>query len=81
MTTMRDTGDDVVQSVVRALHILEVVREWPGLQVKGVARRAGLNISTTYRLIHTLEHKSYVERADDGGYRATPNSRLRLPAP
>ena len=81
MTTVRETGDDVVQSVVRALHVLDVVRAWPGLQVKGVARRAGLNLSTTYRLIHTLEHKRYVERADDGGYVVTSNSRLRLPAP
>lgn len=60
--------DDFVQSVGRAMRILEVVGTSPGLPVKSVARRAGLNISTTYHLVRTLAYEGYLRRLPDGTY-------------
>ena len=54
--------DDFVQSVSRALRVLEVVTARPGLPVKAIARHCGLNLSTTYHLIRTLAYEGYVRR-------------------
>ena len=59
---------DFVQSVGRALRVLEVVSAHPGLQVKAIARRTGLNLSTTYHLARTLAYEGYLERQPDGSY-------------
>lgn len=59
---------DFVQSVGRALRILEVVSAQPGLPVKAIARRSDLNLSTTYHLVRTLAYEGYVERRPDGTY-------------
>jgi DNA-binding IclR family transcriptional regulator len=60
--------DDFVQSVSRAVRLLEVVGERPGLPVKTIARRSGLNISTTYHLVRTLAYEGYLLRLPDGTY-------------
>lgn len=60
--------DDLVQSVSRALRVLEVVTTSPGLPVKAIARRSGLNLSTTYHLVRTLAYEGYVRRLADGCY-------------
>lgn len=60
--------DDYVQSVGRALRVLEVVSGQPGLPVKSIARRCSLNISTTYHLVRTLAYAGYVARLPDGTY-------------
>ena len=60
--------DDLVQSVSRALRVLEVVTTSPGLPVKAIARRSGLNLSTTYHLVRTLAYEGYVRRLSDGCY-------------
>jgi DNA-binding IclR family transcriptional regulator len=60
--------DDYVQSVGRAMRVLEVVSAHPGLPVKAIARRSSLNISTTYHLVRTLAHAGYVVRLSDGTY-------------
>jgi DNA-binding IclR family transcriptional regulator len=60
--------EDFVQSVGRALRVLEVVGATPGLPVKTIARRCDLNISTTYHLVRTLAYEGYVERRSDGTY-------------
>ena len=60
--------DDFVQSVGRALQVLEEVARRPGLPVKTVARRCALNISTTYHLIRTLAYEGYLVRLPDGTY-------------
>ena len=60
--------DDFVQSVSRALRVLEVVTARPGLPVKAIARHCGLNLSTTYHLIRTLAYEGYVRRLPDGCY-------------
>lgn len=60
--------DDFVQSVARALRILEVVTARPGLPVKAIARRCELNLSTTYHLVRTLAYEGYLDRLPEGTY-------------
>lgn len=60
--------EDFVQSVGRALSLLEVVSATPGLPVKSIARRCGLNISTTYHLVRTLAYEGYLDRLPNGTY-------------
>jgi len=62
--------DDFVQSVGRALQVLEVVSAEPGLPVKAIARRCGLNLATTYHLVRTLAYRGYLLRDHDGTYTA-----------
>ena len=57
---------DFVQSVGRAMLILEVVGRCPGLPVKAIARRCSLNLSTTYHLVRTLAYEGYLVRLPDG---------------
>jgi DNA-binding IclR family transcriptional regulator len=64
----RERPDDLVQSVARAFRVLEVVTRTPGLPVKAIARRSGLNLSTTYHLVRTLAYEGYVTRLKDGTY-------------
>jgi IclR helix-turn-helix domain len=60
--------DDFVQSVGRAMRVLEVVARRPNLPVKTIARLCALNISTTYHLLRTLSSEGYVRRRPDGTY-------------
>ena len=55
----------MVQSVQRALRILEVVAESPdGIPAKAIARRLNLALSTTYHILHTLVAEGYVVRLE-----------------
>lgn len=70
--TARVTGDgpaDLIQSVSRALRILEEVARSPRpLPVKVIARRCQLHLSTAYHLTRTLCYEGYLVRQADGGY-------------
>lgn len=68
LDSARERPDDLVQSVARAFRVLEVVTRSPGLPVKAIARRSGLNLSTTYHLVRTLAYEGYVVRLKDGTY-------------
>ena len=51
----------IVQSVERALSILEVLSDYnEGLGVTDISEKVGLHKSTVYRLLSTLNHKGYV---------------------
>ncbi len=60
----------LVGSVSRALRVLEIVAAaGDGIPAKAVARRAGLKLSTTYHLLHTLVHEGYLVRLEEArGY-------------
>lgn len=60
---------DLVQSVSRAFRVLEEVGASAApLTVKAIARRADLNLSTTYHLVRTLAYEGYLVRQPDGLY-------------
>lgn len=60
---------DLVRSVSRALRVLEEVGAGGApVMVKTVARRCGLNLSTTYHLVRTLTYEGYLVRTSGGGY-------------
>lgn len=73
VTILRTNGSpepsDLIQSVSRALRILETVgRSKRGLSVKQIARRCDLGLSTTYHLVRTLAYEGYLIRCTDGVY-------------
>jgi IclR family transcriptional regulator, acetate operon repressor len=59
-----------IQSVSRALHLLELISEMGGqATLSELAKRAGLNVSTSHHLLATLVARGYVARAGArGGY-------------
>ncbi|MGP4104866.1 IclR family transcriptional regulator [Nonomuraea sp. KM90] len=60
---------DLIRSVSRALRVLEEVsRADRPLSVKVIARRCGLNLSTSYHLVRTLCYEGYLHRQPDGDY-------------
>lgn len=62
-------GPTLIQSVQRALRLLEVVAERGGrARAKELARAAALPLPTTYHLLRTLAHEQYLQRLDDGCY-------------
>jgi len=68
-----DEPNDLVQSVSRALRVLEEVTRSNGpITVKALARRTDLNLSTTYHLVRTLAYEGYLVRQQDGRYDVGP---------
>ena len=66
---MRDQPSDLIQSVSRAMRILEEVgASLAPLTVKAIARRCDLNLSTTYHLVRTLSYEGYLVRDREGHY-------------
>lgn len=64
----------LIQSVQRALRLIEAVQELGGrAQAKELARRSSLSLSTTYHLLRTLTHEGYLSRLDDGSYVMGPS--------
>jgi DNA-binding IclR family transcriptional regulator len=63
---------DIVQSVSRALKLMDVIGTEPGLTVKQMARRLDLNPTTAYHLIRTLVYEGYLIRDDLGNYTMGP---------
>jgi IclR family acetate operon transcriptional repressor len=67
--TAHDTSPTLIQSVQRALRLVEAVGSLEGrAQAKELARAVGLSLSTTYHLLRTLTHEGYLHRLDDGSY-------------
>ncbi len=63
-----DNKNDSIQSVERALDIIEILSVEPqGLGVTEVAEKAGLHKSTAHRIIKTLADRGYLERTEAGG--------------
>jgi IclR family transcriptional regulator, acetate operon repressor len=59
----------LIQSVQRALRIMEVVAEHDGrARAKEVSRSTGLPLATTYHLLRTCAHEGWLQRLDDGSY-------------
>jgi IclR family transcriptional regulator, acetate operon repressor len=59
----------LIQSVQRALHLIEVVAGHAGrARAKEIARAADLPLATTYHLLRTCAHEGWLERLDDGSY-------------
>src|SRR4051794_2958939 len=72
--TPRGGGDvgarpTLIQSVQRALRLIEVIAEHGGrARAKEIARAAGLPLGTTYHLLRTCAHEGWLQRLDDGSY-------------
>ena len=61
------TQPTLIQSVQRALHVMEALAGRNGrATVKQLARDTGLALPTTYHLVRTLAHEGYISRLDDG---------------
>jgi IclR family acetate operon transcriptional repressor len=59
----------LIQSVQRALRLLEVLAEHDGrARAKELARATGLPLATTYHLLRTCTHEGWLQRLDDGSY-------------
>jgi DNA-binding IclR family transcriptional regulator len=62
-------GPTLIQSVQRALRLVELVGEHDGrAHAKEIARSAGLPLATTYHLLRTCAHEGWLQRLDDGSY-------------
>jgi DNA-binding IclR family transcriptional regulator len=62
-------GPTLIQSVQRALRLMETVAEHDGgARAKEIARAAGLPLATTYHLLRTCVHEGWLQRLDDGSY-------------
>lgn len=60
---------DLIQSVSRALRVLEEVGRYPqGVNPKRVAQRCELHLSTAYHLLRTLAYEGYLLRLPSGDY-------------
>jgi IclR family KDG regulon transcriptional repressor len=60
------TGKYLVEAVAKALDVLEVFEASETLTLNEISQRVGLNKSRTFRLLHTLADRAYVERCADG---------------
>ena len=60
--------ENVVQSVDRALTILEIVAEHGAISLTELSGLANLNKATVHRLLSTLIYKGYVEQNPKTGY-------------
>ncbi len=70
---------DRVQSVERALQLLEeVAASRVGLTAPEIARRAGVNRGTAWRLLSTLEHFDLIERDSRSGRYTASYGLVRL---
>jgi DNA-binding IclR family transcriptional regulator len=62
-------GPTLIQSVQRALRLIEVLAEHSGrARAKELARATGLPLATTYHLLRTCAHEGWLQRLDDGSY-------------
>jgi IclR family transcriptional regulator, acetate operon repressor len=62
-------GPTLIQSVQRALRLIEVIAEHGGrARAKEIARAAGLPLATTYHLLRTCAYEGWLQRLDDGSY-------------
>lgn len=54
--------DSTVQSIVRALGILDALRDAGPMTITDLARQSGMHKSTIHRLLRTLEQEGYIRR-------------------
>jgi IclR family transcriptional regulator, KDG regulon repressor len=67
---MEAKNDNAIQSITRALDILEVLAtQKDGLGITAIAKKAGLSKSTAHRIAATLAERGYVEHDLSGNYR------------
>jgi DNA-binding IclR family transcriptional regulator len=59
---VKPSRDSTVQSIVRAMQIMDTLRDCRELSVTELSRRMGLHKSTTHRLLATLERGGYVRQ-------------------
>jgi DNA-binding IclR family transcriptional regulator len=59
-------GKYSVAAVAKAPDILEVFSSRAELTLNEISRRVGLNKSRTFRLLHTLGERGYIDRRADG---------------
>lgn len=64
---LRDDRPDSVQSVARALELLEALRERESVTIAELAQVQGVHRATTLRLFQTLERFGYVARGETRG--------------
>jgi DNA-binding IclR family transcriptional regulator len=87
-TTEASSG---VRSLIKSLSILDALGSENSLTAAEIARRVGLNRTTTYRILQTLVGRSYVRATPGNGYAIGPkvlpiaaqqldNNRVRLAA-
>lgn len=57
-----------IQSLERALDILEIVEKEEGLHSKEIAERAGLMVNTANNMLRTLFRRAYLMQDESGGY-------------
>lgn len=62
-----DGPTNAVQSVERAVAILEMLARWGEGGVTDLAREIGVHKSTAFRLVSTLEQRGLVEQTEDRG--------------
>lgn len=66
----RENRDNTVQSIDRALDIIEVLSEsQKEMGVTEIAERVGLHKSTAHRIISTLAARGYINKTDKGAYK------------
>lgn len=66
---MNKNNNDTVQSVKRALNIMEELSEERSLGITDIGKRVGMSKSTVHRLVGTLCDSGYVTQDGDGRYR------------
>ncbi|CAM3347117.1 IclR family transcriptional regulator [Stackebrandtia soli] len=60
---------DLIQSVRRALRVMETIGSTPsGMYAKQIARACELTLPTTYHLVRTLTYEGYLTKTDDGRF-------------
>ncbi|WP_433138742.1 helix-turn-helix domain-containing protein [Actinomadura nitritigenes] len=69
-------GPTLIQSVQRALRLLEAVADEPGAPAKKLARVTGLPLPTAYHLLRTLAHENYLRTERGGWHLGTEIKRL-----
>ncbi len=67
MSNEREAGPAVVQSVDRALSILEILARRRGAGVTEIGKELGVHKSTAFRLLAVLESRGFVEQVQDRG--------------
>ncbi len=64
-----DNGQYLLQSVDKALAIIDLFTVYEELTAADIARLTGNGKSTTFRLLATIENRKYLRRDADGKYR------------
>lgn len=67
MSNESEAGAPLVQSVDRALSILEILARRRAAGVTEIGRELGVHKSTAFRLLAALENRGFVEQAQDRG--------------